>query len=249
MKPYYYILFFCALLWCRAQSSQTIEGLILVNNQPVADVVVINLSKEKVTTSNGDGVFQMEVSIDDLLTFSAVHLHFWRQSIDQKIINAGGMLVNMTEKTTSLENVEVVKYTQINAYDLGIIQHKIKTMTPAERRLKLAGDFKYYHLLNLLGGSLDIEPIINKITGRTKRLKKELTAEQIVRNIEKLDLIFENTFYTHNLKIPFEYINGFKQFCVANDIESLIEAPNKAPLELELIALSHHFLSYLNEED
>lgn len=232
-----------------AKDIKKITGLILVNNEPISEVVIINLTKETATTSNTEGLFEIEVALDDLLTFSAVQLHFWRQSIDLKTFNLGGMIVNMTEKTTELDNVEVVQYTNINAYDLGIIQHKIKTLTPAERRLKLAGDFKYYHLLSLLGGSLDVEPIINKISGRTKRLKKELTADLMARNVEKLNLIFENDFYTEKLKIPSEYIKGFQQFCVANDVESLMDAQNKTSLELELITLSQHFLAYLNEEN
>ena len=249
MKPFYFIFCFVALHFGFSQPSKRIEGLILVNNEPVSEVVIINLTKETVTTSNSEGIFEIEVEVDDLLTFSAIQLHLWRQSLDQKTFNSGGMIVNMTEKTTELDNVEVVEYTNINAFDLGIIQHKIKTLTPAERRLKLAGDFKYYHLLSLLGGSLDVEPIINKISGRTKRLKKILSATEKSESIERLNLIFEDEFYIQTLKIPNDYIKGFKQFCIANEIDALIDAQNKTVLELKLITLSQHFLAYLNEEN
>lgn len=243
-----YFLCLCCISLAFAQKEKTIRGLILVDNLPASEVVVINLTKEKVTVSDAQGSFEISASEDDLLTFSAVHLHYWRQSVDAKTMTSGGMIVNLSEKTTDLEEVEVVQYTHINAFDLGIIDRKIKTLTPAERRLKLAGDFKYYHLLNILGGSLDVEPIINKISGRTKRLKKELKHEQKERLIEVLNSKFENDFYIEKLKIPAEYLNGFKQYCVEFPIEPLLEAIDKNKLELELTLLATDFLAYLYEE-
>uniref|UniRef100_UPI00404AE43F hypothetical protein n=1 Tax=Flavobacterium sp. TaxID=239 RepID=UPI00404AE43F len=235
--------------WIFGQNQKEIKGLILVQENPVPDVVIINLSQETVTTSDENGRFVLTIQEDDLLTFSAVQLNYWRQSVDAKTFESGEMIVQLTEKTTELEEVAVTEYTKINAYDLGIIPKKIETLTPAERRLKLAGDFKYYHLLSLLGGSLPIEPIINKISGRTKRLKKELNHEQKEILLAQLDLKFEDAFYVEKLKIPEEYIKGFKQYCIAFPIEEHIINPDKTKLELELTMLASDFLSYLYEEN
>ena len=60
---------------------------------------------------------------------------------------------------------------------MGIIPYGQKKYTPAERKLKTAGDFKPIHLLGLLGGAFALDPIINKINGRTKKLKKEIKVE------------------------------------------------------------------------
>jgi hypothetical protein len=249
MKKILFFFFINGLTVVMAQNQKNIKGLIYVDGNPVGDVVVINLSQEKVTTSDKNGQFNMEVQEWDLLTFSAVQLNYWRQSVDEKTYTSGEMKINLTEKTTELEEVAVTSFTTINAYDLGIIPNKIKTLTPAERRLKLAGDFKYWHLLALLGGNLPIEPIINKISGRTKLMKKELGNEQKQILVAKLGTKFENEFYIDKLKIPEDYIDGFKVFCVAFPIEELIENPDSTKLELELTLLAAEFLTYLYDEN
>ncbi len=57
-----------------------------------------------------------------------------------------------------------------------------------ERRLRTAGDFKLIHLLGLLGGSLQVHPILNAINGRTKRLKRNIRIEKQQRNIAFLEI-------------------------------------------------------------
>lgn len=82
------------------------------------------------------------------------------------------------EQVNILEEVFIQSKSEFTALSLGIIQKEIKPPSPYERQLYTAGDFKPIHLLSLLGGSLQVDPIINAISGRTKRLKKYIQFEK-----------------------------------------------------------------------
>jgi hypothetical protein len=86
--------------------------------------------------------------------------------------------VQVSDKINKLAEVTVNAFPNINALSLRIIDHEIEELTTNERRLKTAGDFKPIHLLSILGGSLAIDPIINKISGKTNKLKKLIKFDQ-----------------------------------------------------------------------
>jgi hypothetical protein len=50
-----------------------------------------------------------------------------------------------------LDEVVIRRYNNINAVSLGIIPANQKSYTPAERKLRTAGDFKPIMLLGLIG--------------------------------------------------------------------------------------------------
>lgn len=242
----YLVLF---VLKMQAQDLKILQGIVLVNQLPVENVHIINLSSEKSTVSNSDGRFSIQVKEDDLLTFSAVHLDYWRKSIRKADLEKGFVEINMTVKSIDLDNVEVTEYTQINAVSAGIIAKPVKKYTPAERRLKTAGDFKYWHLLNILGGALPLDPIINKISGRTAMLKKELSIEKKEYLIQALDLIFDTTYYTDLLEIPADYVTGFKMYVVEfEEMDDLIKQKKEEVLTFYMLQLLEDFKElYLKE--
>jgi hypothetical protein len=67
--------------------------------------------------------------------------------------------------------VVIRRYNNINAVSLGIIPAN-KIIYASRRKLRTAGDFKPIMLLGLMGSSMPLDPLINKINGRTKRLKR-----------------------------------------------------------------------------
>jgi hypothetical protein len=231
-----------SVLKMQAQDLKNLKGIVLADQLPVEGVHVINLSTEKSTVTKSDGTFSIEVKEDDLLTFSAVHLDYWRKSIRKADLEKGFVEINMTVKSIDLDNVEVTEYTQINAVSAGIIPKPVKKYTPAERRLKTAGDFKYWHLLNILGGNLPLDPIINKISGRTAMLKKELSIEKKELMIQSLDLIFDNSFYSELLEIPEEYVTGFKMYVVEfEEMDGLIKQKKEEVLTFYMLQLLEDF--------
>jgi hypothetical protein len=158
-------------------------------------------------------------------------------------------LVTLSSKTIDLNEV-IINTNTITAEKIGIIPENQKKYTPAERRLKTAGDFKPIHLLSILGGTLPLDPIINKISGRTKRLKKELEIEKKERLLSQLKSLFNDDFYVINLKISKIYINAFRFFCIENQfIISYLTSRNQQLLELSMSELAATFNNNRSSEE
>jgi hypothetical protein len=81
----------------------------------------------------------------------------------------------MESTMNQLDEVVIRRYNNINAVSLGLFS-KPKIIY-ASRKLRTAGDFKPIMLLGLIS-SMPLDPLINKINGRTKRLKKEVILEK-----------------------------------------------------------------------
>lgn len=185
-----------------------------------------NLEKEYTGLSLNDSIlannkidensFQLQsLSIDSLginNNFLNDRSHF--NKLNSSVTNfSNGSIFN---GINDLDVVEVKSYRRINAVSLGILQKEIKPLTQYERRLYTAGDFKWYHLFNLLGGNLEVDPIINAITGRTKRIKGYI---EIERKISSIDYIEETQteYITENLDIPKDLQGRFITYLVEDE--------------------------------
>lgn len=127
------------------------------------------------------------------------------------------------EEVNTLDEVFIKSKSEFNAVSLGILKKEIKPLTTNERRLYTAGDFKPIHLLSLLGGSLQVDPIINAISGRTKRLKRYIEIEKKESNLIFLEDHFMK-YMVENLNIEEEWIGSFLTYLVENEqLQSLID--------------------------
>lgn len=239
------------LFWVPLLFSQTtIKGKVVVKEQSAEGVHVLNLVSEKAVITNANGEFSIDVSEDDLLVFSAVHLNYWRKSISENDIKNGFIEVEMTTKEQKLEEVVVTEYTKINAQDLGIIDYKPKKYTPAERRLRTAEKFKWYSPLLIPLGGMSVDGLINQISGRTNQLKKEVEIERKELLLKKLDDWYENEFYVNQLTIPEDYINGFKVFAIYDDeFINYLNSKDTVNGNLRISKLANEFLTYLNTDE
>lgn len=113
-----------------------------------------------------------------------------------------------------------------NAVSLGIIKKEIKPLSVNERRLYTAGDFKPIHLLSILGGSLAVDPIINKISGRTKRLKHYITIEKNIKHFDYISYHYHD-YMVNNLDIDETQLGQFVDFVVADErVAKMLENKN-----------------------
>jgi hypothetical protein len=82
---------------------------------------------------------------------------------------------------------------------------------------------------------MPLDPLINKINGRTKRLKKEVLLEKKELNLKYLRVLFGEDYFVNYLKIPLEYVEGFKYYGVENEKFTIIlKSKNKVTTELLL---------------
>lgn len=150
----------------------------------VENVHVINKSSKHFTITNSEGRFKMLVKIQDTLTFSSIQYKEKQVVINHEILETKSLKVFLEEQLNELNEVIVGKimtgdlnsdmknYSEkpdINFYDVGIPGYKGKPKTQQERRLNEA---------TTGGGFIPLNPIINAITGRTKRLKEYVKLER-----------------------------------------------------------------------
>lgn len=223
---------FGQIVFGQATGEKLINGKIVVESGNVAGVSIINLVNEKSTISDGKGEFFILAKAEDLLVFSSLNLEYYRRQIEEEDLKPAFLIIKMTAKVTELKEVIVNKHPEINAVSLGISPKGIKQRSQMERKLYTAGDFKPIHLIGLLGGSLNVDALLNAVNGRTTMTKKFIELENKLGLLEKTELLFEEEYYINTLKIPSEYVKGFKYYIVENkEFTTVLKTKNKTKIE------------------
>jgi len=186
-------------------------------SNPVEGVNIVNSNTEIAVISDAEGNFAIDVKEGEVLFFSSVGLNPVKRIITSDDIRSELLMIKMNAEEVALKEVIVNDNTAITAENLGIIPRGQKKYTQAERQLATAGDFKPVMLLGLLGGSMQLDPLINKINGRTKRLKANVEIEKKEKNFERLGYLFDEVYFVERLSIPKENINEFKFYAVENE--------------------------------
>ena len=225
-----------------SQSAKLVRGKILCEDIPVQGIQILNLVSEKSSISDENGNFSILAKANEMLVFISLNYDYKRKFLAQSDIDLSNFTIILTRKINELDEVIVTKNPKLNAVNLGILSKPAKEYSPAERRLKTAGDFKPIQLLGLLGGQLPLDPIINAITGRTKMLKNNLKIERNQILLAKLENQFEDDYYINGLKINKDYIKAF-QYYIIEDKEFLAawKSKNKSILKFTMTKLAINF--------
>ena len=225
-----------------AQTRNLIQGKISVRDASSSNVLILNLNTEQEVKSDLNGKFTILARLDDVLVFSSENLDFFRKIITETDFQLGKLEVEMTSKALVLDEVEIVDNKSYNAVDLGILQKPAKRYTTMERRLKTAGDFKPIHLLGLLGGSLQLDPIFNAINGKTKRLKKEIILERNTRRLEQFNDFFPKKDLIDQVKVCPDDVSEFVYFVLEKEeFKILLENKDRSKMTFYLIEQHYEF--------
>ncbi|NOY48103.1 MAG: hypothetical protein GXO84_07915 [Chlorobi bacterium] len=187
-----FCLFFVNIIW-----SQTIEiNGVVKGVSDVENIHVINKTSNKFTTTNKIGGFKLLVKLNDTLVFSSIQYKLKSIVVSSKNIKEQYIVVNLTENVNVLDEVIVGKVLTgnldsdinnseaerpIDFYDVGIPGYTGKPKTQNERRLYEADHGKFINGVNGstygLGFGINFNKILNRITGRTKKLKSYVRLE------------------------------------------------------------------------
>lgn len=223
---------------------------IIADSTFVEGVNVLNVLTEQTVISNSKGEFYILAKNDDLLLITAVNLEIKRKLIEEEDLDADIIKIKMIPKMTELKEVNVNENAHLTAENLGIVPKDQKKYTPAERKLKTAGDFKPIDLLQILGGRLPIDPILNAINGRTKRLKKEIIVEKKEYLLVKLNNQFVDNYYIDNLHLPVDYVEGFKYYLIGDEtFVAVFLLDDKRKTEFKMSELSVSYNQLLENEN
>jgi hypothetical protein len=240
----FFLLFFflTQLISAQENAEKWVKGQVHTNTMPLEGINITNTSNKISVVSDQYGTFSIIANVGDILSFSAVNYEPFRKYINAKDFKMGIISVDLTPKSIELKEVIVNENPNITAENMGIISRDQIKLTPAERRLQTAGDFKPIHLLGILGGALAVDPILNAISGRTKMLKKAVSVEKKEFLIAKLEVLFEQKYYIETLKIPEEYIRGFQYYCVEDpDFSRSLKDKNKTMSMFLIVGLASNY--------
>ena len=204
---------------------QEIRGLIVEDTVPVPDVHVLNLSALKATISGADGFFRIEAGLGDTLLFSAVRYRRTSLVIEAAVLGAASLLIPLEPFVNELDEVVVSPYDltgdlgkdvgrlpvtpPVTAFSLGLPNAGARRFTQTENRLNEA---------TTGAGIVPLNPLLNAITGRTKRLKKQLALETRYEKAQQIRMQYPDSIFVSRLGIPQERIPDFMYFC---EVDSL----------------------------
>lgn len=234
-----------------AQYRKLLQGKIVVGDASPANVLILNTNTQQEVSSNHDGSFIILAQTNDTLDFASPNLDYIRKIVKKSDFDHGDFSIVMTSKLIILDEVEILNNRSYNAVSLGILRQPAKSYTPAERRLKTAGDFKPIHLLGLLGGSLPVDPIINAINGKTKRLKKEIQLERNQSRLARFQAIFPQEELLQVLKMAPDDVNAFTYFILnEEEFKAKVDDGDRSKLLFYLIQKYNEFkkINHPNEK-
>ena len=238
---------FFAPTFVQSQSLSLLKGKITSQIKELNEVNISNLRSESNTVTDKNGSFSMFVKIGDTLQFSGLQVVTKKVVIDENDVLKKLYVVTVQAKVIPLEEVEIRQYPNINAVSLGILQKPAKKYTPAERKLRTAGEFHWYSPLLIPIGGMPLDGLINSISGRTAMLKKELKIERKEYLLQKIEYLFKEEYFTENLKIPKEYVRGFWYYAVEDSkLTEAINSNNKMMARFIFSDIASKYLELLN---
>jgi hypothetical protein len=231
------LMFFLATQIVSSQS--VLKGKIITNETNLGEIYIVNTTINEKTMADKDGLFSILGKSNHVLIISGEKIEKRTIFLKETDFYTTIFNINVYPRTKQLTEVVVQNYPKISAISLGVVYKDVKSYTPAERKIKTAGKFKWYSPLLIPFGGMSVDGLLNKISGRTKMLKKELVVENLEKNQLKLTNLFLESFYTEILGIPKENLNGFIIYaCETSEISIFLKENNSIKVRYALIDLS-----------
>jgi hypothetical protein len=238
-KAFFLLLFIANSISAQQRDLKLLRGKVVSNTYDLGGINVVNTRDDSFVLTLQNGFFQIKAAVGDTLVFSAVQFKGIKVKLKQSDFDRDIFEVNLQVKVTELDEV-IIDENKISAVSLGIVSKNQKKYTPAERKLYTA---------TTGAGLVSFDAILNAISGRTKMLKKELALEKNGIVMQKITNWFEDSYFIDKLKIPADYVNGFKYYIV--DDRSLVDAVNARNKTLTTFImgnLAEKYLKLLNEK-
>ena len=227
-----------------------LSGKVIANSNDLENIYIVNLKTDKATLTERGGYFSIDANIGDTLIFSAVQFKAIKIALSEIDFKKEILFVEMEPLIRVLDEVRVNEYKNINAVSLGIISPNTKHYTPAERKLKAAGEEPHWYspLLIPLGG-MSVDGLLNSISGRTTMLKKELVVEKKETLMDKISDYYDEKYFTETLKIPPDYVKGFLFYIVEDEkFVEAVNSKNKTMATFVMNELAVNYIALIKEE-
>ena len=168
--------------YAAAQQRSNLIGKLSSPFQDAAGVYVINRATEEAVVSGVRDAFTIAARAGDTLAFAGEQYELLNLRVEQADLS-DTLHITLKNKARELDELIIVDYRQINAETLRLVPVGQKQYTPAERELGTASSYK----LNPMG----LDPLFNRISGRTKMLEKTYESEKQETVIVKLQQLYD----------------------------------------------------------
>lgn len=204
-------------------------------------VTIQNLTTERATITDFEGHFSVRVRVGDTLVFSAVQFKRKVVIVTDALINSPFVQIPMEEFVNELREVTVQPFglsgdiendltglqleKDVSAEALGLPNADVRIITQSERKLQEASKGMYTLRAPL---AVNINPIINAITGRTKMLKNRVAVDKKYARTNAVQESIVDSLFLNELKIPKKRVPDFMYFCeVDEEFQGLVASGDK----------------------
>ncbi len=241
MRKLYFSIAVLYTLFGFSQNDKLIHGTISCDGNAVQGIEILNLVSEKNTLSDANGDFYILAKAEDMLVFTSKNYEYKRKFLESSDIEKKTIKIVLVKKPEELK--EVVINQKLDAVKLGILQKPAKEYTPAERRLKTATSLDpSFSAGTMSGGAISLDPFLNWLSGRTKKLKAELSVERKEMLLAKVSDLYEESYYLEKLKISKDYIKAFQYYVIYDSkLVGALKSKNKTLINFRMIQLAVEF--------
>ncbi len=224
-----------------------LKGKVQTTSNDVADVLIVNLNTKESTITDSEGVFKIQVKLNDTLQLSAVQFISKKVLITDAVLIQRMIFVDLIENVVRLNEVTVTPYNltgkidldierlnvkpSTSAISLGLPNSEITVMSQQERLLLVADRGKFTRFMTAeeklkeqgllgfftIGVIVNPEKIINRLSGRTKMLKEMVSSDKDLKLEHQITSVFSKATISKELEIPKENVDGFLSFCMAQN--------------------------------
>ncbi|WP_397363584.1 hypothetical protein [Olleya sp. R77988] len=237
---------FCIVFIVQFQflKAQTVELTGSVTGEDdIENIHILNKTSLTNATTDKEGKFTINAKLNDTIVFSAVQYELLIKVVNQEDITSKTLSVTLQLFTNELDEVFLVKplsgnlsddvansdaKPEINFYDVGIPGYKGKPKTQAERKLFEADHGKMFYVG--LGAAVNLNKLLNKVSGRTKKLKEIVRLENDDALLARLKndlsaIFFESNPLDEKHRTEFFYFvqedENFRSTCSKSNLDTL----------------------------
>ncbi len=205
------------------------KGVIVAKGN-IEGIHIKNTTSKTNATSTKSGTFNINAQIGDQIVFSSIRFKPKTVILSSDFIQNELFIINLEVKINELDEVLVGKILtgnlysdinnsssqpEINFYDLGIPGYTGPPKTIVQRALHDADAGKLFPSFT----SVNIHKLLNKISGRTKKLKQNVKLEQKQLLLKKIKEQYTSTLFK-NSNFDQHFITTFFYYC-ADDAKFL----------------------------
>ncbi|MFT4612017.1 MAG: hypothetical protein ACJA1H_002398 [Glaciecola sp.] len=206
----------------------------------LGSIHILNITAQEFTITNSNGDFMVAARLNDTILISSIQYIPRNIVVTETILKLEYLSIQLEDRVNELDEVVVGKILtgdllldignseaklDINFYDVGIPGYTGKPKTQKERRLYEA-DAGRSIVIAPLFIAINVHKILNKISGRTKKLKTAVKLEEQVNCMNTIksefsDMLFADYQIEEHLKVEFFYYVAedpkFEMLCKANN--------------------------------